>query len=140
MAFILHIERCMPRMESFPCLFKCLVINDPKFRLLHNHPFCLIFIRSLASQEICHFLLPIDNFSCIYLIGQNPTDRILTPLTIPLSGQSFFIQHIGNLRDTISFFRIPLVNLANDFSFFFINSQIEVIANCFIIAINNIGN
>ena len=140
LTLVFHIERRMPRMKSFPCLFKGLIINDPQFRPLHNHPFRLIFICSLSSQEIRHFLLSIDDFSCINLIGENPTNCILAPLTITLCGQSFFIQHIGNLCSTIAFFRVPLVNLANHFRFFLINSQIEVIANGLIISVHNVGN
>ena len=137
---MIQIERIVPSTKNFLCFFKHLIFNNTKFWAFHNKPFRFILLSSLTSQKITDFLLSIDNLSRINLIGQNPTDGILAPFAVSLCSISLFVQHIGNFGSTVPLLCVPLINLLYNLRFFFVDLKIEIISDCFIVSVHNVGN
>lgn len=121
-------------------LLKGFRINDPQIRAVNHHPLRSILVRPLAGQKIGDFLLAVNDFPRIEFVGKDAAYPVLTPLAIPLCPQPSLIEEDRDFCRTVTILDVPLVNLADNRCFFLIDCKVEVVADSFIIPIDNVGD
>ena len=80
--FTSDLEGTMPGMQDILSLLEGFIIDNTQLRLVHNNPVGFILVRSLACQEVCDFLLAIDDFSGIQFVSEDMSHGVLAPLAV----------------------------------------------------------
>ena len=136
----LHLELPPPLLHQPLGLFKLFGFDDAQFRPLYHHPIPRVLFHPAPSEEVGHLLFAVDDLPGVELVGQDTAYTGLAPPAVPLGTQASFIEQDGDFCRPIAVFEVPLVDLAHNRRFFFVDGEVEIVPYRFIVTIDNIGH